>query len=119
MGFGYDIPSIDENGNDVFIPSDEGGYNSWWSPASTFTGGSTQIPANSMNQAATSGTDWSAVFAKGISRAFDIAGNIAQAQNVPYYQTPAGQQQAAAAANQKTMFMIFAGVALLMMLKKG
>ena len=67
-------------------------------------------------------TSWDGVLANGVSRFFDVAGRIAIAKNLPYYQTAAGQQtaqwQAASAATSRMMTLLLMGAVALIVIKK-
>lgn len=67
-------------------------------------------------------TSWDGVLANGLSRFFDVAGRIAIAKNLPYYQTSAGQQtaqwQAASAATSRMLTLLLMGAVAIVVIKK-
>ena len=67
-------------------------------------------------------TSWDGVLANGVSRFFDVAGRIAIARNLPYYQTPAGQQMAqwgaASAATSRMMTLLLMGAIAIVVIKR-
>ena len=66
-------------------------------------------------------TSWDGVLANGVSRFFDVAGRIAIARNLPYYQTPAGQRAAqwgaASSATSRMLTLLLMGAVAIVVIK--